>query len=59
MPNPPCSWSRSSLYCLIMWEMGWLDYFPLNYDEHYLHVGQELFQLPLDCEAQVSLEAIA
>jgi len=40
-----------------MWEMGELDYFPLNYDEHYLHVGQELF-LPLDHEAQVSLEAI-
>jgi len=37
-----------------MWEMGWtrLDYFPLNYDEHYLHIGQELFQLPLDCIAK-------
>jgi len=37
-----------------------LDYFPLNYDEHYLHVGQELrIAAGLHCEAQVSLEAIA
>ena len=38
-----------------------LDYFPLNYDDRYLHVGQELFRIAasLHCEVQVSLEAIA
>jgi molecular chaperone DnaJ len=65
MPNPP-SVARAAAhlyYCLNQIGDGLdeLDYFPLNYDERYLHTGQELFRIAagLHGEAQVSLEAYA
>jgi molecular chaperone DnaJ len=65
MPNPPSVAGAAVhlYYCLnhVGDGLDELDYFPLNYDEHYLHIGQELFRIAagLHCEAQVSLEAIA
>lgn len=65
MPNPPTVAGTAAhlYYCLNQIGDGLdeLDYFPLNYDERYLHTGQELFRIAngLHCEAQVSLEAIA
>jgi molecular chaperone DnaJ len=65
MPNPR-SVARAAAhlyYCLNQIGDGLdeLDYFPLNYDERYLHTGQELFRIAagLHGEAQVSLEAYA
>lgn len=65
MPNPPSVAGAAAhlYYCLNQVADGLdeLDYFPLNYDERYLHMGQELFRIAegLHCEAQISLEAIA
>lgn len=65
MPNPPSVAGAAAhlYYCLNQVADGLdeLEYFPLNYDERYLHMGQELFRIAagLHCEAQVSLEAIA
>ncbi|MBR8835683.1 MAG: DnaJ domain-containing protein [Stigonema ocellatum SAG 48.90 = DSM 106950] len=58
LPNPP-SLARAAAhlyYCLNQISDG-LDefqYFPLNYDENYLHTGQEMFRIAihLHCEAQ-------
>jgi len=65
MPNPPSA-ARAAVhlyYCLNQVGDGieQLEFFPLNYDDRYLHMGQELFRIAtgLHCEAQVSLEAIA
>ena len=65
MPNPPTVAGAAAhlYYCLNQVGDGLdeLEYFPLNYDERYLHMGQELFRIAagLHCEAQVSLNAIA
>ena len=65
MPNPPnlAGAAAHLYYCLNQVGDGLdeLDFFPLNYDEHYLHVGQEMFRIAtgLHYEAQASLEAIA
>ncbi len=49
MPNPPIVAGAAAhlYYCLNHLADGLdeLDYFPLNYDERYLHVGQELFRI--------------
>ena len=49
MPNPPIVASAAAhlYYCLNHLADGLdeLNYFPLNYDERYLHVGQELFRI--------------
>lgn len=65
MPNPSnvAGAAVHLYYCLnqIADGLDELAYFPLNYDERYLHTGQELFRIAtgLHCEAQISLEAIA
>lgn len=65
MPNPPsvAGVAAHFYYCLNQVSDGLdeLEYFPLNYDERYLHRGQELFRIAagLQDEAQVSLGAIA
>jgi molecular chaperone DnaJ len=61
LPNPP-SFARTAahLYYTLsqigdgLEELG---FFPLNYDDHYLHTGQELFRIAtrLHCEAQVAI----
>jgi molecular chaperone DnaJ len=62
MPNPPnvAGTAAHLYYCLNQVADGLdeLDYFPLNYDERYLHMGQELFRIAagLHCEAQVSMQ---
>lgn len=49
MPNPPIVASAAAhLYCCLNHLADGLDelnYFPLNYDDRYLHVGQELFRI--------------
>lgn len=61
-PNPPSVAGTAAhlYYCLNQVGDGLdeLDYFPLNYDERYLHMGQELFRIAagLHCEAQVSMQ---
>lgn len=65
LPNPPnvAGAAAHLYYCLNQVGDGLdeLNFFPLNYDEHYLHVGQEMFRIAagLHYEAQASLEAIA
>lgn len=65
MPNPAnvAGAAVHLYYCLNQIGDGLdeLAYFPLNYDERYLHTGQELFRIAagLQSDAQVSLEAIA
>lgn len=65
MPNPPsvAGVAVHLYYCLnrVADGLDELEYFPLNYDERYLHMGQELFRIAtgLHCDAQVSLDAIA
>ncbi|MES1024457.1 DnaJ domain-containing protein [Gloeocapsa sp. BRSZ] len=65
LPNPPSVAGAAAhlYYCLNQVGDGIeeLSYFPLNYDDRYLHMGQELFRIAagLHCEAQESLEAIA
>ena len=62
MPNPPSVAGAAAhlYYCLNQVGDGLeeLEYFPLNYDERYLHMGQELFRIAtgLHCEAQDSLD---
>jgi molecular chaperone DnaJ len=65
LPNPP-SLARAAAhlyYCLNQVGDGLdeLAYFPLNYDESYLHAGQEMFRIAvgLHCEAQESMDAYA
>jgi len=64
MPNPS-SVAKVAVhlyYCINQVADGLdeLEYFPLNYDERCLHVGQEMFRIAhgLYCEAQKSVEAI-
>ncbi|MFN6560429.1 MAG: J domain-containing protein [Nostoc sp. ChiSLP01] len=61
LPNPPSlAKTAAHLYYSLdqladgIEELG---YFPLNYDERYLHTGQELFRIAsrLHCEAQASV----
>ena len=65
LPNPPSVAGAAVhlYYCLNQIGDGLdeLGYFPLNYDEHYLHMGQELFRIAagLHSEAQVSFNAYA
>jgi molecular chaperone DnaJ len=65
MPNPPSTAKAAAhlYYCINQVSDGLdeLEYFPLNYDERCLHVGQEMFRIAngLHCEAQKSVEAIA
>jgi molecular chaperone DnaJ len=65
LPNPPsvAGTAVHLYYCLNQIGDGLdeLGYFPLNYDEHYLHMGQELFRIAagLHSEAQVSFNAYA
>jgi molecular chaperone DnaJ len=65
MPNPPSvAKAAAHLYYCINQVADGLDelaYFPLNYDDRCLHVGQEMFRIAhgLHCEAQRSVEAIA
>jgi molecular chaperone DnaJ len=65
LPNPPTVAGAAAhlYYCLNQVADGLeeLSYFPLNYDDRYLHMGQELFRIAagLHCEAQESLEVIA
>ncbi len=65
LPNPPsvAGTAVHLYYCLNQIGDGLdeLGYFPLNYDEHYLHIGQELFRIAagLHSEAQVSFNAYA
>lgn len=64
-PNPASVAGAAAhlYYCLNQVADGLdeLEYFPLNYDERYLHMGQELFRIAegLHCEAQESIDAIA
>lgn len=64
LPNPPgvAAAAAHLYYCLnhVGDGLDELEYFPLNYDESYLHRGQELFRIAarLQCEAQ-SLNAIS
>ena len=65
MPNPPSVAGAAAhlYYCLNQVGDGieQLEFFPLNYDERYLHMGQELFRIAagLHCEAQIGIGAIA
>lgn len=65
LPNPPsvAGAAANLYYCLNQVGDGieQLEFFPLNYDEHYLHMGQELFRIAegLHYKAQIGLEAIA
>jgi molecular chaperone DnaJ len=65
LPNPP-SLARAAAhlyYCLNQIGDGLdeLEYFPLNYDESYLHAGQEMFRIAnqLHYEAQDSVSVYA
>jgi molecular chaperone DnaJ len=65
LPNPP-SLARAAAnlyYCLnqIGDGLGELEYFPLNYDENYLHAGQEMFRTAhhLHYEAKDAMRAYA
>lgn len=65
LPNPP-SLARAAAhlyYCLnqVSDALDELGYFPLNYDDSYLHVGQEMFRIAgqLYYEVEESMEAIA
>lgn len=61
LPNPPSlAGTASHLYYSLNQVADGLDelgYFPLSYDERYLHTGQEMFRIAtrLQCEAQVSV----
>ncbi|MEH1836242.1 MAG: DnaJ domain-containing protein [Nostoc sp.] len=61
LPNPP-SLARTAAHLYYSLDqvadgLDELGYFPLNYDERYLHTGHELFRIAtrLHCEAQVSV----
>ena len=57
MPNPPIVASAAAhlYYCLNNLGDGLdeLNYFPLNYDDRYLHVGQELFRIAANLHEDV------
>ncbi|MHC5935915.1 J domain-containing protein [Nostoc sp.] len=62
LPNPP-SLARTAAHLYYSLDqvadgLEELGYFPLNYDERYLHTGQELFRIAtgLHCEAQASVK---
>lgn len=62
LPNPP-SLARSAAHLYyslnrIADGLDELEYFPLNYDEHYLHTGHEMFRIAtgLQREAQESID---
>jgi len=63
LPNPPSLAKAAAhlYYCLNRIGDGLeeLEYFPLNYDERYLHNGTELFRIAegLHCEARESVES--
>jgi molecular chaperone DnaJ len=65
MPNPPsvAGVAANLYYCLNQVSDGLdqLELFTLNYDDHYLHTGQELFRIAagLRREAQVAARSIA
>ena len=61
LPNPP-SLAKTAAYLYhslnqVADGVEELAYFPLSYDEHYLHTGQELFRIAarLHCEVQASV----
>ncbi|MFS0516233.1 J domain-containing protein [Nostoc sp. UIC 10607] len=63
LPNPP-SLARTAAHLYYSLDqvadgLEELAYFPLNYDERYLHTGQELFRIAtrLHCEAQASVNS--
>ena len=60
-PNPShFAQSAANLYhCLNQLEDGLeeLAYFPLNFDEHHLHMGQELFRIANRLQAQATINA--
>ncbi len=62
LPNPPLlARAAAHLYYSLNQVSDGLDefkYFPLNYDENYLHTGQEMFRIAeqLLCEAQESVD---
>ncbi|MBD2363781.1 DnaJ domain-containing protein [Anabaena minutissima FACHB-250] len=62
LPNPPSLARAAAHLYYSLSQVGdgleELAYFPLNYDERYLHTGQELFRIAtrLHCEAQASVE---
>lgn len=62
LPNPPSLARAAAHIYYSLSQVGdgleELAYFPLNYDERYLHTGQELFRIAtrLHCEAQASVE---
>lgn len=64
LPNPPSLAAAAAClyYCLNQIGDGLeeLEYFPLNYDESYLHTGQEMFRIArrLYWEAQDSLKGV-
>jgi len=64
-PNPPivAGAAASLYYCLNQLGDGIeeLNFFTLNYDDHYLHVGQELFRIAtgLHYEAQDAVRELA
>ncbi|MBW4617604.1 MAG: DnaJ domain-containing protein [Desmonostoc vinosum HA7617-LM4] len=61
LPNPPSLARAAAHLYYSLSQVGdgleELAYFPLNYDERYLHTGQELFRIAtrLHCEAQASV----
>jgi molecular chaperone DnaJ len=65
LPNPPsvAGVAASLYYCLNQISDGieQLEFYTLNYDEHYLHTGQELFRIAkgLRREAQVGIRDVA
>lgn len=65
LPNPPpvAGAAASLFYCLSQVGDGieQLEFFTNNYDEHYLHTGQELFRIAkgLRYEAQVAVRELA
>ncbi|EKQ69813.1 DnaJ-class molecular chaperone with C-terminal Zn finger domain [Leptolyngbyaceae cyanobacterium JSC-12] len=65
LPNPPvvAGAAANLFYCLLQVGDGieQLEFFTNNYDEHYLHTGEELFRIArgLRYEAQVAVRAIA
>ena len=56
LPNPPSVAGTAAhlYYCLNQVADGLdeLEYFPLNYDEHYLHLGQEMFRIAAGLRSQ-------
>ncbi len=64
MPNPSpfASVAAHLYYCLSQVSDGidQLEFFTMNYDEHYLHTGQELFRIAMGLrrEAQVNIREI-